>query len=306
MKTAYSLFLREHVDPRIIGYEDCRTFQIVCPACKEPVFRVCRKSSDKEVAFFSHYRKDETLNKQCELRVNRISRDTITQINVESRNQKLRLFFRVFQEIVWANEYNDGTIKKAKQRFYQLGRSDVFASFIRGMLNQLREIVKDKNEMLDMFDESLENLKEFTSPFEMDLQKEFAYDFLCHLLAGHSKTNFLFLAKHAVILTLEKFEDISKKGNLRPWEQSILEYFHRFLRTQNEQKRLRIFTEMGERKMVSPYSHQDADLFVMFGSHLQYNAFGILMRIPYLQVLRTEPSLDDDSVEPSLGSGDSR
>lgn len=297
MKTAYSLFLREHIDPRIIGYEDCRTFQIVCPVCNEPVFRVCRKGSHKEVAFFSHYRKDETLNKQCELRVSRISSDTITEINAESRNQKLRLFLRVFQDIVWANEYDDVTIKKAKRRFFQLVKSEVFASFIRGMLNQLRETVKDKNEMLDMFDESLENLAEFESPFEMSLQKEFAYDFLLHLLAGHSKANFLFLAKHAFILALAKFEDNREKGALRSWEQSILEYLHRFLRTQNEQKRQRILTEMGERQMISPYSHQDADLFVMFGSHIQYNAFGILMRIPYLHVLRAQPSLDDDDTE---------
>ena len=229
MKTAYSLFLREHVDPRIIGYEDCRTFQIVCPVCKEPVFRVCRKNAYKEIAFFSHYRKDETLNKQCELRVNRISSDTITDINAESRNQKLRLFLRVFQDIVWANEYNDVTIKKAKQHFFQLGRSEVFAWFIRGILNQLRETVKDKNEILDMFDESLENLTEFNSTFEMNLQKEFAYDFLCHLLAGHSKANYYFLVKHSFILALAKLENNGKKGELRPWEQSVLEYLQPYL-----------------------------------------------------------------------------
>ena len=175
-----------------------------------------------------------------------------------------------------------------------------------GVLNHLREIVKDKNEMLDMFDESLENLPEFTSQFEQTLQKEFAYDFLCHLLAGHSKVNFYFLAKHAFILALATLERKNTKSDLRPWERSILDYLRRFLRTQNEKKRLSILTEMGEHQMISPYSHQDADLFVMFGSHLQYNAYGILMRIPYLEVLRTQPPLDDGSnVDTNAPSNDS-
>ena len=50
----------------------CRTFQIVCAACKEPVFKVSRNLGDRTLDYFSHYRKDETLNTQCELRVNRI------------------------------------------------------------------------------------------------------------------------------------------------------------------------------------------------------------------------------------------
>ena len=37
---------------------------------------------------------------------------------------------------------------------------------------------------------------------------------------------------------------------------------------------------------MSPYSQQEVDLQVMFGSHLEYNAFGILLRIPYLQIIR--------------------
>ena len=44
--------------------------------------------------------------------------------------------------------------------------------------------------------------------------------------------------------------------------------------------------KMGEFEMISPYTHQEVNLYIMFGSYLHYNAFGILLRIPYLQLLK--------------------
>ncbi len=72
MKTGFSLLLQEYVNPVELDYEDCRTFQIVCPACKEPVFKVSRATAGNKADYLSHYRKDETLNEQCELRVRHI------------------------------------------------------------------------------------------------------------------------------------------------------------------------------------------------------------------------------------------
>ena len=301
MKTAFSLFLQEYVNPVAVDYEDCRAFQIVCPACKEPVFKVSRNISDKTTDYFSHYRKDETLNEQCELRVSRISTERIEEVRSESRNQKLHLFLKVFQDIVWRNEYDEISIKKAKQRFFQLSRSSVFSIFNKTLLQWFRDAIEDKNEILDMFDESLENIYEnlenFKSNFAVNLQKEFAYDFFQHLLAGHSKTNFFFLFYHAYILVLEKLEEKSKNNELLSWEQAMLDYLCRFLKTQNETKRMSILSRMGEYEMISPYTHQEVDLHIMFGSYLQYNAFGILLRIPYLQIVQKQ--LKDRESDPS-------
>ena len=62
MKTAFSLLLQGYLNPVELDYEDCRAFQIVCPACKEPVFKVSGGIEDKATVYFSYYRKDETLN----------------------------------------------------------------------------------------------------------------------------------------------------------------------------------------------------------------------------------------------------
>lgn len=288
MKTAYSLLLQEHVDPRAIGYEECRRFQIVCPVCMEPVFRVSRESSGNDVTFFSHYRRDETLNEQCELRVNRISGDTIAAVNAESRNQKLRLFLEVFQEIVWAHGHTDESRERAKQRFFRVRRSSVFASLVGRIADQLRDIVDDENEVLEHFDDALVYLTGSPGPFETYLHKEFAYDFLRHLLAGHAKANFLFLAQHALVIVVERIESEASRHSIDPWEHAMLDCLLRFLRTDNERKRRAILEEMARQRMVSPYTGQDTDLFVMFGAYLQSTAFGILMRLPYVRLLRDQ------------------
>lgn len=292
MKTAFSLLLQEYVNPFELDYEDCRTFQIVCPVCKEPIFKVSRKIDDKATDYFSHYRQDKTLNEQCELRVNRIPTERIEETRSESRNQKLVLFLGVFQDIIWENEYSKTNIKKAKQRYFQLNKSRVFSLYNKHQLQNFRDVVKDKNEILDMFKESLENLYEnledFKSNFALNLQMDFAYDFFQHLLAGHSKANFFFLLKHAYILYLEKLEKESKHNELLTWEQSMFDYLCRFLKTQNEKKRMNIMNRMGEYKIISPYTHEEIDLFIMFGSQLGYLAFGILLRIPYLEILQKQ------------------
>ncbi|MCF6334348.1 MAG: hypothetical protein L3J12_01220, partial [Spirochaetales bacterium] len=109
-------------------------------------------------------------------------------------NQKLHLFLKVFQDLVWKNEYNENTRKKARHYFFVLGKSQTMSTLYRQMLVQLRDEITEK-------------------------------------------------------------------------------------------KRLDIITQMADHKIISPYSHQEADLFIMFGSSLQYNAYGILLRIPYLNLL---------------------
>jgi hypothetical protein len=295
MKTAFSLFLREYINPKHIDYTDCGTFQIVCAVCKEPVFKVSRGIEGKTTDYFSHYRRDETLNKQCELRVNHISEKRFEEARSESRDQNLHLFLQVFQDIIWENEYNKTTRKKAKQQFFQLSRSQVLSTFFRLILQRFRNEIEDKNEIFDMFDESLENIYDestgFTSNYATALQKEFAFDFLHHLLAGHSKANFFFLLNHAFILVLEKLEGKKKNGESVPWEEAMFEYLNKFLKTQNEKKRMSIMNKMGEFEMISPYTRQEIDLYIMFGSYLHYNAFGILLRIPYLQLLKQALSI---------------
>ena len=88
---------------------------------------------------------------------------------------------------------------------------------------------------------------------------------------------------------------------LLPWEEALFDYLRRFLKTQSEKKRMDIISQMADYRLISPYSQQEADLFIMFGSSLQYNAYGILLRIPYLKLIdELKPKTLLDSHKPDL------
>jgi len=291
MKLGYSLFLKEYVKPSVIDYEDCRIFQIVCPICKEPVYKVTREIV---IHYFSHYKKDETLNEQCELRVNQISQRSSENLNIESRNQKLSLFLQVFRDIIWKNEYTQNTLQWSRKIYYNISKSSIFMDFKRYIKNHHQNIIGDRNEIFDYIKESIENIfdsdsfKEFKSKYSIYIQKDYSYLFLQHLLAGHAKENYYFLLNHAFILYFDSLNKKVKAGNYLEWENSLLSYLLRFMRTQNEQKRKKIMVQLGEYEMVSPYTNDRIDLFVMLGSQLNYYSFFILLRIPYLDILKNK------------------
>ena len=73
MKTGYSMLLGEYVDSEAINYTDCKSFQIVCPICREPVFKVERSHPPPTLHYLSHYEESKAFATDCELRVRGIS-----------------------------------------------------------------------------------------------------------------------------------------------------------------------------------------------------------------------------------------
>lgn len=285
MKYGYSLFLQEYVNPKDVDYEDTRLFQIICPECKEPVFKVSR---EKTYNYFSHYKKDETLIKQCELRVNSISSSKINEVSVQSRNQKLSEFLKVFQDLIWNDDTRQNDIPEIKKHYYMLQRSSIFSEIRIDLLKYGKVAVKDKNYMLEMFDEVIEDkfnkAEIYNSVFALNIQKEYAFDFMNHLVAGHSKTNFLFLLSIAFI---ELYYDLKRKtGELQEWEELLLSGFTRFFRTRNDKKRTKIFQDLASQEIISQDTGLPMDGYLLFSVKLFEYAFGILLRIPYLEILQ--------------------
>jgi len=286
MKYGYSLFLQEYIYPKDVEYEDTRLFQIICPECKEPVFKVSRENV---VNYFSHYKKDETLNHECELRVNSISSSKINEVAVQSKNQKLNLFLKIFEDMVWDNEVGQDNIKKIKQYYYQLQRSSIFSDIKIYFLKYARDIVLDKKRLLEMFNETIQNkLKEkeiYNSDFAMNIQKEYAYEFLNHLVAGHSKRNFHFLLSIAFI---ELYYDLKRKSRkrLQDWEEILFTCFNKFFRTQNDNKRVKAFQELTSQFGLSGSTGEPIDGYLLFTIQIFQYAFSILLRLPYLEILQ--------------------
>ncbi len=286
MKYGYSLFLQEYINPNNVDYEDTRLFQIICPECKEPIFKVSRGNTTD---YFSHYKKDETLVKQCELRVNSISSSEINEVSVQSRNQKLNLFLKVFQDMIWEDELRQNNITKIKQCYNQLQRSSIFTEIKEYFLKYGRDVVKDKKQLWEMFNETIQNkLKEkeiYSSNFAMNIQKDYAYEFLNHLVAGHSKTNFLFLLSMSLI---EMYYDLKRKSKngLQDWEEILYTCLNKFFRTQNDDKRVKAFQKMTSQVGTSGSTGNPMDGYFLFTIQMFQYAFRILLRIPYLEILQ--------------------
>ncbi len=114
MKTGYSLLLGEYIDAEKVNYLDCKLFQIVCPNCKEPIFKVDRELVSTPVEYLSHYNRDKGYVAECELRVNSLSREEIATSNNLSRGQRLEYFLSVLQETISTTLYPQDETSQTK------------------------------------------------------------------------------------------------------------------------------------------------------------------------------------------------
>jgi hypothetical protein len=96
MEFAQSLLLRNDlVHAREVGYDDCREFQIICPACHEPVFKAGSEITKRQ--YFSHYTKKAD---DCELRVRIIVAEKMKPKIVVPKGQELASFLAHFEALL--------------------------------------------------------------------------------------------------------------------------------------------------------------------------------------------------------------
>jgi len=100
MKIGYSNLLRHLVDAPEIEHGECESLQIVCPECREPVFKTERAREGSGQHFLSHYGADRAMVAQCELRVGALSSGDARTSAAEGRGQNLKLFLRVLRQMV--------------------------------------------------------------------------------------------------------------------------------------------------------------------------------------------------------------
>ena len=95
MEFAQSLLLDALLHAREVGYDDCREFQIICPACHEPVFKAGSEFTKRQ--YFSHYIKKAD---DCELRVSIIVAEKMKPKIVIPKGQELASFLAHFEALL--------------------------------------------------------------------------------------------------------------------------------------------------------------------------------------------------------------
>src|SRR5438477_9816213 len=147
MKLAESLILQELVRAKEVIYEDVtrNRFWIVCPVCKEAVFKVIRHAdSEKQpLHYFSHYEASKAYDTDCELRIGRITERDIEGRAIQSRAQKLKYFIASLKNTIH-QEFKDSfqpDDRIAKTHFHSLTRSHTFAEYRNAQYYHFRKLV---------------------------------------------------------------------------------------------------------------------------------------------------------------------
>lgn len=97
MDKGYSNLLTEILPATEIEADETADLQIVCPECREPVYKAVRHG---RIHYLAHYEAGRSAVAECELRVNGISGDTVIRSQRDARTQNLRYFLAVLPEML--------------------------------------------------------------------------------------------------------------------------------------------------------------------------------------------------------------
>lgn len=101
MKDAYSNLLGEYVQAHQVDHVDIDGFQIVCPCCREDIFKVVRETEDKVSTFFSHYRASVAFSvAECERRVGSLTASEKAEASNLSRARTVAMLRSVIRDAV--------------------------------------------------------------------------------------------------------------------------------------------------------------------------------------------------------------
>lgn len=155
MKIGYSNILGDHVAAELLDYKDCELFQIVCPCCREPLFKAVRNNGSSETHFLSHYEASKAYAAECELRAKDYDAGALQAANAFSREQRLTYFIERFTQMLdrlplWEKpgaraRWNDlirknDVSRRVRETLYQAGATVDLPAMIEGRAAETYEL----------------------------------------------------------------------------------------------------------------------------------------------------------------------
>jgi hypothetical protein len=207
MKYGYSVLMGELVSACECGYDDCKQFQIVCPECYEPVFKVHRQADN--VNFLSHYKAENKSFEQCELRVAMYNSEKVSAANKVVRAQSLSLFLQQFQSQLRAMRWYPGQSSVMKNMITKnLLFKEYFYSLIKALDNR-----NSKQWIISSFEMALHDFDGVIDPKTrkaLAIQERIAADMFLLLVTPKERQNMRELAALALLMMVNKY--ISNTG----------------------------------------------------------------------------------------------
>lgn len=282
MKYGLSILLNEYLKPDSVEYKDTEIFQIVCPECYEPIFKVVRED---EINYFSHYKKDRTMDSNCSLRVDSITHDEIEKTARESKGQNIEYFLSVFRKSVISHEVS-GNTEKILLLIEEINNSNGFSEIKNKIAERFRELSTDDQLILSFFDDYLKET-DMDTKFSFLKQKEYALILLKHLCSPKAKENLGFLICYAGIFLTTRLEASFKLGEVTKWQVDMYNYLSRLLKCKTNEEFQKILVELLKYKLNPPWvQKENTSMLVKIISEIAYESCGVIIRFPFFKVLK--------------------
>ncbi|MGD9687841.1 MAG: hypothetical protein AB7U43_12815 [Desulfobacter sp.] len=286
MKTGYSMILGEYIDAAILSHRDCEPYQIVCPSCREPLFKVARKAGEASIDYLSHYNADKAYNSDCELRISSMKKEEIENTNKVSRDQRLEYFLSVLRDLVSANPmYPQGTAKSQTT----LNKSKALA-FFRDAHYQFLKANRGSSDLFDQI--AVEYIKDIEgvggtidTAFALSVQKRIAYDVWQHLFSGKSRQNYDFLFNHAYLTVIARCESAVGTQYDSPEGRRLAGFLSRVI-SSGKQKGMETLAQMANTPVGPPFAVAGSEYFTKAASEISHEMVGCLLELQYFDVLK--------------------
>ena len=298
MNLGYSILLGETLAALNLQYRDCERFQVVCPHCHEPIFKV-RRGADTpdESHFFSHYAASKTYQGECDLRVKSYSPAAIEHSNKVSRDQRLSYFLSVLRRTLgMAPNY----ATTAEKTHYRLEKSPAFL-ILRDMSWENTALENAASAFDAACEDYLYRLNDsgwaLTTTFSLDRQKQIARDMWLMIASTVGHSNFNFLYNHAWILELNAV--IARIDEHDIDDRAVMTQIARYMGAVVEAKKSSmgpLLEEMAYTTLPRGYNvvlGQDEDdepstYLSRIQGNVSINMVGALMELPYFELLKQQ------------------
>lgn len=284
MKMGYSILLGEYVQASALEHKDCEHFQVVCPACKEPVFKVAQKWQNAIRHYLSHYRADRSHASDCEMRVSRLTGQEISRVNALSRDQKLSLFLGVLQSAVlktmWGSR-NRNPVRKAIRDMQ--GKNHL--AFLRDVtFNHLETdaFLKDFDPMVETY---YGDAGRPETAFAEMVQRRIARDMFGHVLSQNARRSYDFLFNSSLLHLVGRMEAAEEAGTATAASRQ-LHYYAAHLMLGNEKEGKKLVVEALDEIAYPPFVEAPMSYLVKLTAEVHHEMIGTLLRLPYFEILR--------------------
>jgi len=291
MRIGYSILLGEFIDAEQLEHRDCEPFQVVCPTCNEPLFKVERTSEKNNSEYLSHYRQSESFDSDCDLRAQSKTQAEKIKHNSESREQKLQYFLSVFTSILEKDpfiSYGQGFEKTQKQ----INKSKAWRFFRNRHLESARGGDFGNREGFQSFadfyiQEGFKTIGIPTTGFSTETQIRISSDLARLLLSPPGKPNYEALFNHAAMYLLSRFSNPDPEAT--PEDRFVSDSISRFIVNLiqfGEKAGMETLDEMAKTPIAPPYVNRPSSYILKVASEISHEMVGTLLRLPYFDALK--------------------